>query len=49
MNFLVWVPKISIKEEKMKAVKNWSKPNLVRDIQIFLSFTNFEKNLLEIL
>ena len=33
--------KISIKATKIKVVKNWPKLNLVRNIQVFLSFANF--------
>lgn len=32
---------ISIKDKKIKVVKNWPEPKLVRSIQVFLSFANF--------
>ncbi len=32
---------IQIQEKQIKAVRNWPKPKLVRDIQVFLGFTNF--------
>ena len=30
-----------MEDKRIKAVKNWPKPNFVYDIQIFLSFANF--------
>ena len=30
-----------MEDEKIKAVEQWSQPKLVRDIQVFLGFTNF--------
>ena len=32
---------ICIEDEKIKAVKYWFEPKLVRDIQVFLRFANF--------
>ena len=32
---------VQIEYEKIKAVRNWPKPELVGDIQVFLCFTNF--------
>ena len=32
---------IKIKEKKIEVVKDWPEPQLVRDIQVFLSFANF--------
>ena len=32
---------INIKAEKIEVVKEWPKPKLVQDIQVFLSFANF--------
>lgn len=39
--FIVLIQKIKIKEEKIEVVKTWPQPKVIRDIQIFLSFTNF--------
>ena len=30
-----------MKDEKIEVVKNWPKPKLMRDIQVFLGFANF--------
>ena len=30
-----------MKDKRIEAVKQWPKPQLVRDIQVFLRFTNF--------
>ena len=32
---------IWIKDERIKAVKNWPEPKLMKDIQVFLDFANF--------
>lgn len=32
---------ISIKEDRIEAVKTWAEPKSLRDIQIFLEFANF--------
>lgn len=32
-----------MEEKKIKTIKTWSKSQLVRDIQVFLSFQNFYK------
>ena len=33
--------KVQIQDERIMAVKNWPKPKLLRDIQVFLDFANF--------
>ena len=33
--------KIRMEEKQIEAVKNWPKPKLIRDIQVFLGFANF--------
>lgn len=30
-----------MKEKRIKVVKNWPKPKLIRDIQVFIRFANF--------
>ena len=30
-----------MKDEQIKAVKNWPEPTSVRDIQVFIGFANF--------
>ena len=34
-------------EAKLKAVRNWSKPQNVRDIRSFLSFTNYYRRFVQ--
>lgn len=36
-----------MKEEKIEAVKTWSKPMSIKDIQVFLSFTNFYRRIIK--
>ena len=35
------VQEVRIKDERIKVVKNWPEPTLVRDIQVFIGFANF--------
>ena len=34
---------IRMKDEKIKAVKNWPKPKSIQDIQVFIGFANFSQ------
>ena len=37
----MFLQRICIEDERIKAVKQWPEPKLVRDIQVFLRFANF--------
>ncbi len=39
--------KIKIEDERIKAVKTWPEPQLVRDIQVFLGFANSYKRFIQ--
>ncbi len=41
LGFVVSAQGIRIEEKKIKAVRDWPKPQSVRDIQVFLGFANF--------
>ncbi len=47
LGFVVLAQDIKIEEEKIKAVKNWPEPQSVRDIQVFLGFTNFYRRFIK--
>ena len=36
-----------MKDERIKVVKQWLEPKLVRDIQVFLGFTNFYQQFIQ--
>ena len=36
-----------MKDKQIEAVKNWPKPTLVRDIQMFIGFTNFYRRFIQ--
>ena len=38
---------VKIKDEEIEAIKNWPKPMLIRDIQIFIGFANFYQRLIQ--
>ncbi len=38
---------IRMEEERIKAVKDWPKPQSVRDIQVFLGFANFWRRFIQ--
>ena len=38
---------ICIKDKRIEAVKQWSEPQSVRDIQVFLRFTNFYRRFIQ--
>ncbi len=38
---------IKMEEEKIKAVKDWPEPQLVRDILVFLDFANFYRRFIK--
>ena len=40
LSYIVLAQKIKIKDEQIKVIKNWPKPMLIRDIQVFISFAN---------
>ena len=41
LGYFVSAHEIRMEDERIEAVKNWSKPKSVRDIQIFIGFANF--------
>ena len=41
LGYIVSLRGICIEDERIKAVKQWPEPKLVRDIQVFLRFANF--------
>ena len=41
LGYVVSLKDIRIEDERIKAVKQWPKLQLVRDIQVFLGFANF--------
>ncbi len=41
LGYIVSYQGIRIEEKRIKAVRNWLKPQSVRDIQVFLGFANF--------
>ena len=41
LGYVVLSKRISMEAEKIEVVKNWPEPKSVRDIQVFLGFTNF--------
>ena len=36
-----------MKDKRIEAVKEWPEPQLVRDIQLFLAFTNFYQRFIQ--
>ena len=36
-----------MKDKKIEEVKNWAKPKSIRDIQVFLGFTNFNQRFIQ--
>ena len=42
LGYVVSVHGVQIEDERIKAVKNWPEPKSVHDIQVFLSFANFD-------
>ena len=41
LDYVVSAQGVRIKDEQIKAVKNWPEPTLVKDIQMFIGFANF--------
>ena len=41
LGYVVSSQSIRIEDERIKAVRSWPEPKSVRDIQVFISFTNF--------
>lgn len=47
LGYVVSLQEICIENEQIEPVYNWSKPQLIWDIQIFLGFTNFYRQFIE--
>ena len=41
LGYIILAYRIKIEDKQIKAVKNWPKPKLVQDIQVFIGFANF--------
>ena len=41
LGFIILAQGVKMKDEQIKAVKNWPKQKSMKDIQVFLSFANF--------
>lgn len=41
LGYIILAQGIKMEDKRIEAVKNWPKPKSVRDIQVFLGFTNF--------
>ena len=41
LGYIMLVQRVRLEDKQIKVVKNWPKLILVRDIEIFISFTNF--------
>lgn len=41
LDYMMFIQEMSIKEKKIEIVKNWPKPKLLQDIEVFIRFTNF--------
>ena len=41
LGYVVLAQEVNIKDKQIKAVKNWFKLTLIRDIQVFIGFANF--------
>ena len=41
LSYIVLAQKVKIEDKQIKVVKNWSKPTLIKDIQVFIGFANF--------
>ena len=47
LGYVVSSKGIRMKEERIKAVKQWPEPQSVRDIQVFLGFANFYRRFIQ--
>ena len=47
LRFVILAQRINIEEERIQAVKAWPKPKSIRDIQVFLRFTNFYRRFIQ--
>ena len=47
MGFVISAQRIRIGEKKIEAIRNWLELQSVRDIQVFLGFTNFYKRFIK--
>ena len=41
LRYVILAQGVQIEDERIKVVKNWFEPKLIRDIQVFLNFANF--------
>ena len=41
LEYIMSAQEVQMKDKKFEEIKNWPKPKLIKDIQIFLAFTNF--------
>ena len=41
LGYVVSVQRVQMEEERISAIKNWSEPKSIHDIQVFLGFANF--------
>ena len=41
LGYVVSAQRVQIEDERIEAIKNWLKPKLMKDIQVFLEFANF--------
>ena len=41
LGYVVLSQSIQMEDERIKTIRNWSEPNSVRDIQVFIGFANF--------
>ena len=47
LGYIVFSRDICMKDERIKAVKQWLEPKSVRDIQVFLGFANFYRRFIQ--
>lgn len=47
LGYVVFLPKICIKDEQIKAVRDWPESQSVLDIQVFLRFGNFYERFIQ--
>ncbi len=47
LGFIVLVQGIRMEDKRIKAIRDWPEPQSVRDIQMFLGFTNFYKRFIK--
>ncbi len=47
LGYIVFYQGIQMEEERIKAGRDWPKPQSVRDIQVFLGFANFYRRFIQ--